>query len=154
MGQDDPPNYDAATLVAVPLDGLEPLKNLAAFQTTCFSRTRARASSSRGAACASSSVATATVSVASSLARAIVPRKSRKREPGRRSPSTSSSSSKRRRPRSSRARSSRRGPPPRSAYKGAIHSPTAQVAAPPSPSPARRRTFPTIGRGQPPGEDI
>ena len=31
MGQDDPPNYDAATLVAVPLDGLEPLKNLAAF---------------------------------------------------------------------------------------------------------------------------
>ena len=32
MGQDDPPNYDAATLVAVPLDGLEPLKNLAAFQ--------------------------------------------------------------------------------------------------------------------------
>ena len=32
MGQDDPPNYDAATLVAVPLDGLDPLKNLAAFQ--------------------------------------------------------------------------------------------------------------------------
>ena len=31
MGQDDPPNYDAATLVAVPLDGLEPLKHLAAF---------------------------------------------------------------------------------------------------------------------------
>ena len=32
MGQDDPPNYDTATLVAVPLDGLEPLKHLAAFQ--------------------------------------------------------------------------------------------------------------------------
>ena len=32
MGQDDPPNYDAATLVTVPLDGLEPLKHLAAFQ--------------------------------------------------------------------------------------------------------------------------
>ena len=31
MGQDDPPNYDE-TLVEVPLDGLEPLKNLAAFQ--------------------------------------------------------------------------------------------------------------------------
>ena len=32
MGQDDPPNYDEETLVAVPLDGLEPLKHLAAFQ--------------------------------------------------------------------------------------------------------------------------
>ena len=32
MGQDDPPNYDSATLVTVPLDGLEPLKHLAAFQ--------------------------------------------------------------------------------------------------------------------------
>ena len=32
MGQDDPPNYDTATLVTVPLDGLEPLKHLAAFQ--------------------------------------------------------------------------------------------------------------------------
>ena len=31
MGQDDPPNYDEATLVAVPLTGLEPLKNLAAY---------------------------------------------------------------------------------------------------------------------------
>ena len=31
MGQDDPPNYEE-TLVAVPLDGLEPLKHLAAFQ--------------------------------------------------------------------------------------------------------------------------
>ena len=31
MGQDDPPNYDD-TLVTVPLDGLDPLKNLAAFQ--------------------------------------------------------------------------------------------------------------------------
>ena len=27
MGQDDPPNYDAATLVAVPLDGLDPLSH-------------------------------------------------------------------------------------------------------------------------------
>ena len=32
MGQDDPPNYDEATLVEVPLNGLEPLKHLAAFQ--------------------------------------------------------------------------------------------------------------------------
>ena len=36
MGQDDPPNYDGVTLVAVPLDGLEPLKNLAAFQVRFF----------------------------------------------------------------------------------------------------------------------
>lgn len=32
MGADDPPNYDEATLVEVPLDGLDPLKKLAAFQ--------------------------------------------------------------------------------------------------------------------------
>ena len=30
MGQDDPPNYDAATLVTVPLDGLEPLEGAGA----------------------------------------------------------------------------------------------------------------------------
>ena len=34
MGQDDTPNYEE-TLVAVPLDGLEPLKHLAAFQARC-----------------------------------------------------------------------------------------------------------------------